>query len=63
LLSVFVLTLNAFSDGSVHSHTIMDGGVGLDRAPAGFAATIPFSTWAQSWSTPAVVLLLSNCET
>jgi hypothetical protein len=63
LLSVFVLTLNAFSDGSVHSHTIMDGGVGLDRAPAGFAATIPFSTWVQSWSTPAVVLLLSNCET
>ena len=33
------IELNGFGDGSVHSNTIMDGGVGLDQAPVGFTAS------------------------
>jgi hypothetical protein len=33
------IELNGFADGDVHSNTIMDGGVGLDQVPAGFAAS------------------------
>lgn len=32
------IELNGFGDGSVHSNTINDGGVGLDQVPVGFAA-------------------------
>ncbi len=33
------IELNGFADGNAHSNTIMDGGVGLDQVPAGFAVS------------------------
>jgi len=33
------IELNGFADGNLHSNTIMDGGVGLDQVPAGFAVS------------------------
>jgi hypothetical protein len=33
------IELNGFADGSVRSNTIMDGGVGVDGVPAGFAVS------------------------
>jgi hypothetical protein len=33
------IELNGFADGNLHSNTIMDGGVGLDQVPVGFAAS------------------------
>jgi hypothetical protein len=33
------IELNGFADGNVLSNTIMDGGIGLDQVPAGFAAS------------------------
>jgi hypothetical protein len=32
------IELNGFGDDNLHSNTIMDGGVGLDQVPVGFAA-------------------------
>ncbi len=33
------IELNGFADGNMHSNTIMDGAIGLDQVPAGFATT------------------------